>query len=378
MNSHNQRSFFELLKVGLFPAQRAGLMVNDCSDVDWGEVYRLAEEQSVVGQVAAGIDWFKSHDSRFKVPQEWALRFIGATLQFEHQYNEMNQYLASLIQYLRNNEVCALLVKGQGLAQCYEKPLWRACGDIDLFLSAENYEKAKELLLPKATKIEMEGKYSKHLGMTIDGWVVELHGTLRSSLSYKVVKGLDDIYRDTFYNGYVRSWNNQGVQTFMLGVENDVVFVFTHFLRHFYKGGVGLRQICDWCRLIWTYRNEIDVKKVEEQIKRMGLMSEWNAFGALTVDYLGMPATAMPFYVKSSKWSRKAEQIVDFLLMSGNFGHNRDMSYMNKYPYVIRKTISLGRRIGDMFRHARIFPVDSFRFFFYIMWNGVVSAMRGE
>ena len=64
-----------------------------------------------------------------------------------------------------------------------------------------------------------------------------------------------------------------------------------------------------------------------------------------------------------SKWDKKADRIMEFILMSGNFGHNRDMSYYDKYPYLVRKVISLGRRCGDLFRHARIFPLDSLKFF---------------
>ena len=64
--------------------------------------------------------------------------------------------------------------------------------------------------------------------------------------------------------------------------------------------------------------------------------------------------------------------------MSGNFGHNRDMSYYDKYPYVVRKFFSMKMRVGDLISHARIFPLDSLRFFHRIMFNGLRSAVRGE
>lgn len=375
MESINYSFFFEILKAGLWEDVSDNDDHVSWGNVDWGEVYRLAVEQSVVGLIAAGIDQLPKGK---RPSMKFTLQIIGEALQLEQKNKEMNRYLANLINNLRHNGVYTLLVKGQGVAQCYEKPLLRACGDIDLFLSSENYIKAKDLLIPNASNVEKEGKFSKHLGMTIDGWCVELHGTLRNGLSSKVVRVLDEIQRDTFYNGNVRSWDNNGETIFMLGTENDIAFVFTHFLRHFYKGGIGVRQICDWIRLIWTYRESLDLRILETRIRQMGLMSEWKAFAAMAVDYFGMPATTMPFYDKSSRWSKKAKRIIDFIMMSGNFGHNRDVSYMNKHPYVIRKTISLGRRIGDMFRHARIFPADSFRFFFYIVWNGMRSAMRGE
>jgi hypothetical protein len=64
--------------------------------------------------------------------------------------------------------------------------------------------------------------------------------------------------------------------------------------------------------------------------------------------------------------------------MSGNFGHSRNMDYYGKYPYLIRKVISMGRRIGDLFQHARIFPLDSLKFLPNIVFNGLKAASRGE
>lgn len=186
--------------------------------------------------------------------------------------------------------------------------------------------------------------------------------------------------RDTFYGGAVRSWDNNGVQIFLLKAENDIVYVFTHFLRHFYKGGIDLRQICDWIRLIWTYKEKMDVRLLESRIQKMGLMTEWKAFYALATKYLGMPEISGAMFQVSGdkKWEKKADLIMEFVLESGYFGHNRDMSYYSKYPFVVRKTISMGRRIADMFKHSRIFPIDTLRFMPYIVINGLRSAARGE
>ena len=290
----------------------------------------------------------------------------------------MNQFIADLVWKMRKAGVYTILVKGQGVAQSYEKPLWRSCGDVDFFLSEDNYNKAKELLLPMSESVEQEWDTSKHLGMTIDGWTVELHGSLRGSLSPRVNRELEEIKHETFFGGRVRSWVNNGTHIFLLDVNNDVTYVFTHFLNHFYKGGIGLRQICDWCRLLWTYRETLNHELLESRIRKMGLMSEWRAFGAFAVEYLGMPSEAMPMYSPDAKWKRKADKICAFIMEVGNFGHNRDMSYYNSKPYLVRKTISLGRRCGDLFRHARIFPLDSLRFFQNILFNGLRSTARGE
>ena len=380
-NHDNERStgvFFELVRMGLWADVNLNLdhQVND--DVAWGEVWRLAEEQGVVGLVSAGIDWLRVRNSGFVCPQEWTLQFVGQTMQVEQRNIAMNAFIATLIKRLRTANIDALLVKGQGVAQCYANPRWRTGGDVDLYLSDENYENAKKFLIPLSASVEKEYVREKHLGMIVDGWVVELHGSLYSGLSSRVEREIDDVHTDTFTRGNVRSWWNNNVQVFQLAVENDVFYVFTHILQHFYKGGIGLRQICDWCRLLWCYRAELNVQLLESRVNRAGLMTEWKAFGAFAVKYLGMPEEAMPFYSGDKRWMQKAHKICKFIIDVGNFGHNRDRGYFEKYPYIIRKACSLSRRCSDLWMHADLFPLDSLRFFPRMMYNGVRSAIRGE
>ena len=391
MRDKTKEAFFALVRAGLFPVHDEGFMVNESlfQDVEWEKIYKLAQEQSVLGLVLAGLEQYKNLNVNLDVNQKLLLQWIGEEQIIEQRNKAMNQFIAELVLAMRKTGIYTLLVKGQGIAQCYERPLWRACGDVDFFLSNENYQKAKEYLVPLASSVETEGVYGKHLGMVVDGWNVELHGSLRCGLSKRVDKELEDVLIDTFNNGNVRSWNDDGVQVFMLGVENDAFYVFNHFLGHFYKGGIGLRQICDWCRLLYTYRDSLNYELLESRIKRVGLMSEWKAFGALAIEYLGFPKDSMPLLdVRCKKEDgrceidanlrKKADKICEFILEVGNFGHNRDMSYYDKYPYLVRKFYSMQMRVGDLINHARIFPLDSLRFFPRIMFNGLRSAVRGE
>ena len=370
MIDNSVQSFFAFLRAGLWEQDVA---LQKCGGTDFTSILTLAENQSVVGLIAAGID----HITDTKPQKQDKLQLIGRIVQLEQRNRAMNNFIGVLVDKMRAEGIYAVLVKGQGIAQCYERPLWRACGDVDFFLDEENYEKAKACLTPLATSVEEEYVREKHLGMTIEGWVVELHGSLYSGLSERIERELDEVSMDTFVNGDVLCWKNGDVQVPLMAVENDAFYVFTHILQHFYKGGIGLRQICDWCRLLYRYRKEIDVAKLGSRVHRAGLMTEWKAFGAYAVEYLGMPAEAMPMYSSAKKWIRKAHHINSFILSVGNMGHNRDSHYM-KYPYLIRKCFSAGRRIGDLIHHAMIFPLDSLRFFPTIMKNGVKSAVRGE
>ena len=349
MNKSNktEQQFFMLLRAGLWETD---VRLKSICDDDFAEIIRLAKEQSVEGMIAAGIE----HVADVELPEEESVKLVGQAWHLE----------------LQNTE-------GQGIAQCYERPLYRACGDVDFLLDEINFEKAKGLLLPKAHHIGQESKYAKHLGMRIEEWEVELHGTVRCGLSKRIDRVLDALQYDSCTKGNVRVWKNGEAEVLLPAVDNDVLFVFTHFLNHFYKEGVGVRQICDWCRLLWTYRKEVDVDLLGTRLRAMGLMSEWKAFAAFAVGFLGMPQETMPYYDHSAKWKRKASLIKTFVMEVGNFGSKRDLTYHKKYPFIIRKSLSVIHRLRDVLRHAQLFPLDSLRFFFNMMCVGLQNSTMG-
>lgn len=309
-----QKAFLELIRAGLWAdAESTDLRIQGFSEhVDWRKVYQLASEQSVVGLVTAGIERVKEYNSQFTIPQEVLLQMIGEVQMIEQTNKAMNQFIANLVGGMRKADIYTLLVKGQGIAQCYERPLWRSSGDVDLLLSENNYKKAKEYLLPISSNRKNEERYSQHLGLSIDKWYVEIHGSLRTGLSESVDKVVDKVQRDVFFGGSVRSWNNGKTQVFLPAPDNDVFFVFTHYIKHFYKEGMNIRQLCDWCRLLWTYKDSLDCRLLESRICRAGLMSEWKAFAALSVEYLGMAEDAMPLY--DSRYKGKGLRLIEHIL----------------------------------------------------------------
>ena len=369
MKQNNTIEVFSILvRAGLFGrAESADSLWAD--DVDWAEVFQLAREQSVVGLVTEGIETLQGEHSVPLVPKKWVMQFISITMRLEKRNLAMNKFVAKLVLKLRKHGINTLLLKGQEVAQSYEKPLWRACGDVDLLLSKEDYQKTKDFLLPLASHSEPEHEYKKHFGMIIDKWVVELHGSLHCGFSSRIDRELDKLYDDTFSGGNLRTWMNEEVQVFVLGQENDVLYVFTHLLNHFFKGGVGIRQVCDWCRLLWSFRNSLDLSYIESRLKAMGLMSEWRAFGMYAVKYLGMPEEAMPFFSDSEKWKRKAIQIHAFILETGNMGRNRKEE--RKVSFMKRKVKSSWQRTCDLSYIFHIFPLDILRFFPSILLNGL-------
>lgn len=360
----NNEAFLALVRAGLWEdfesVSGEGLAVSGT------DVLRLAEEQSVVGLVAAGAEWFTVNGSRCMIPLTEKLTLLGRCQLIEQRNEAMNRFIAELVGQLNKKGIDALLVKGQGVAQCYERPLWRSAGDIDFLLDEENYNKAKAFLSAFAEKAVAEDVGKKHLSVQIKGFPIELHGRMPFALSRRADRVIDEVVADTLLKLgderlAVRVWKNGDTEVYLPNADNDVVLVFTHFLHHFFIEGVGLKQICDWCRLLWTYRDEIDRPLLESRLRSMGLMSEWKAFASLAVNCLGMPEAAMPFYDK--RYRRIGETVLSHVLKSGNLGHNNNQRYRSELSKPLANIITFFRRIGDFTKFAFIFPIDSSKFF---------------
>ena len=368
IKDHNIQAFFALLQAGLWSDGNPDIRIDGTPD--WQEVYRLATEQSVLGLILAGLE-----HSDVKPPQVVLLQWIGEVQMIEQRNKEMNGFVAELIEKLRNNDIYALLVKGQGVAQCYEKPLWRVSGDVDLLLDDENYQKAKELLIPLSEVTESEDVAKKHLALKINGFEVELHGKMPFGISCRADDVVDEMLEDSLLKGRVSKWSVDETDVLLLNPDNHIVIVFTHFLRHFFIEGVGLRQICDWCRLLYSYRDSLNYELLESRIKAMGLMSEWKAFGALAIEYLGFPKDSMPLLNVnlnarsamplglSKNLKKKADRILELVLESGNFGHNKDLSYRTRYSGITYKIVAAWRRLKDFASLIPVFPLDAPRFY---------------
>lgn len=356
----NKEAFLASVRAGLW--EECVSVSGERLAVSGTDVLRMAEEQSVVGLVAAGVEKF----TVYGLPFTEKLKLLGKCQLIERQNEAMNQFVAELVAKMQAEGIKSVLVKGQGVAQCYERPLWRSAGDIDLLLDNENYNKAKAFLSPFSEKSVVEDVGKKHLSVQISGFTVELHGRMPFALSRRADRVIDEVVADTSLKVSderlaVRVWKNGDTGVYLPNADNDVILVFTHYLHHFFIEGVGLKQICDWCRLLWTFREEVDRPLLESRLWAMGLMTEWKAFASLAVDSLGMPEEAMPFYDK--RYRKKGNRVLSRVLKTGNLGHNTNQKYRSKLSKPLANTITFFRRIWDFTMFAFIFPVDAPKFF---------------
>lgn len=160
---------------------------------EWNKVMRLAVDQAMQGLVGDVI--LTTPDLLNCFPAKAVEKLQDIPLNSMAMHTTLNNTLILVMKTLRAAGIEPVLLKGQGLAQYYPVPQLRQCGDIDLYVGAENYEKAYEALLPIATEIEDRIKIWDylHFHVHVGSVLLEIHHKVERASTRFSEKSLGNI-----------------------------------------------------------------------------------------------------------------------------------------------------------------------------------------
>lgn len=359
-----EKLFFEILQNGLWGKQIEAVPTRN----DMLHVVKLALSQTVLGIVGNVIITDKTLSSYLTERELAYLRkLVMSVVSVSYTWNCS---VRNIFMEMHDNGVEPILLKGQGIAQYYPNPDFRQCGDIDLYVGKQYFEKACEVVKALATENDMATvKHTKkHFHIYLGKVPIELH--LYSDVYYP--KRLDRIYQEISDAGI----SVAPVEVELAGypvktpsVNFNVFYIFNHLWHHFIADGVGLRQICDLCVLLHRFHGQIDYNYLRNVLERMGLMKQWKIFGSIAVDKLGLPVEEYPFYDK--KYSRLKEKVFRLVMLEGNFGHENMKTHNRPNGYLRGKLYSLAFRAKRNMRVLFLFPKDSLRHIGRVINKGV-------
>jgi hypothetical protein len=364
------RQFFALLRSGLWNEvpERASFAVG----TDWEALYRLAFEQTVVPLVTDGIN--RLPGEFLPAEPERLDPFLGDLMMTAQRNRLLDGFIPGLFSALQGIPV--VLIKGQALAQDYPDPERRQPGDIDLLLLPSSYEAAKDVLLPKATKVLEEEREIWHQGMRFRSIEVEVHGSIGTLMSRKLDRKLAALLEQQFDGRPFPQVTVGGVGIPVPDADFNAVYVFVHFLHHYWSGGVGLRQFVDWMTFVSVHKRDIHPVILEKRLADLGLLRIWKVFTGFAQEYLGCPAEKLPLAAEPD--AGKDARIWRYIRRCGNFGKNVDRT-RKKEPFLVRKVHSFWRLVvADRLRHFPVFPQESIRFFLGAFGYGLQRLANGE
>lgn len=297
------------------------------ADADWQTIQRLSEKQTVWGMVAAAIlRW--ADTTGVSLPQAVEDACMKGEFNTIQQNVHINKVLAEVHQLLQQDGLSPILLKGQGVARLYPHPKLRTAGDIDIFLGSEA-QRAANILLPYATPGTYKDKNAKHLMLDRKGVEVELHKYVINRYQRKPTMVMGRWEESELRIDNSRQVEIDGLKVLVPSQMFELVFEFVHLWLHLMKGGVGLRQFCDWALVLHHCHDDIDKEALEHLLREADLLRAWQVLGKVLTRLLGLPEEEFPLFSNRYKMAyRLAERMV---LDSGRFGQVDRKTYAEQY-----------------------------------------------
>ncbi len=233
----------------------------------WGLIFKIGQLHNIIPVLYEGIS-HTNIDSKTKAV--FAVEYRQKALV---HYNQTEK-LASITNAFDKQGIDYAILKGERLKSLYPKPEMRPMADLDILIKLEQYDKIKECL---ASLGLTEKEQSDHEIIWTDNRFVYLELHKRLIPSYNV--DLNQ-YFGTGWGRARRVNPNGGCHQF--SAEDELVFLFAHFAKHYRDGGIGIRHILD-LYLFEKNHLDMDMNYIKEELEKLGLFKFYKNI-VLTID----------------------------------------------------------------------------------------------
>lgn len=353
-------AFFELLRSGLWARVPDPIIFRTLTDNDWKGLYEFAILQTVEGVIWDGLQLL---DEDLLPSKDLLMKWTVRQERIEQRNIWMNTILVEQISTFKAYGLSPILQKGQGVAQYYERPLSRRCGDIDWYFEhKEEYKKAAQLMVEFGKKIQYEHGYS--LFYRWKNCDIEHHQhltDLRSPFIAKTLKGLADPLNYPYDNLDI---NNVSVR--IPHPIQNAVLVNAHILKHLIGYGIGIRQLCDSARLYHCLNTRLEGDKIYNIYKELGMLKWIYVLHGLLTKYIGLDEKKLPFEQPEGV---KADWVMADILKGGNFGfYNSLKSDRNKLLGKIQRRMKI---FDHFFKYVGLAPLETLSFPFILLFTKI-------
>lgn len=362
--------FFELLRSGLWE-RPANISLFQGTETNWQTIYQLAQRQAVLGVVFDGIETLPPE---LRPPRALYIQWCARVVRIEDANEHLNSVASELSARYKEAKLHLVLLKGQGIATYYPNPKHRQCGDIDVYTGIEQYEQAKQLMQIMGGTPGHEESV-KHANFEYQNAQIEIHRIVamlfNPAANRKLTRFIGKWVRD---DASLHHTTINGNSIPIPAPTFNAVYLFIHAFNHFLSSGIGLRQLCDWARLIKTAANDMDREEVTAQLSSMKLLKAAGSFAYIATTYLGLEPYDIPFPVKSKK--EDGEKLLADILMAGNFGQHDTRIKPRPKGYWAGKWHTFTRAVKRCNELRQYAPSEAFGYPFFLIRNSSATQWK--
>ncbi len=246
-----EKGIIELIKSGL-----TGNIAKMPADFDWNTAYDFSNKHQIMPLIYYGVI-----NSGLSVPADISGNMELVT--YKHISYSHNQLYAldALFKAFDQNKTDYMPLKGSLLKYIYPKPEMRPMSDADILIKTEQYDKIRAIMqkcgFSKVTQSDHEFIWRK------EGIInIELHKRLIPS------------YNKDYYAYYGDGWRlakPKSGSRFEMTDEDNLIYIFTHYAKHYRDGGIGVRHITD-LYVYLSVKPKLNMKYVYAELEKLELL----------------------------------------------------------------------------------------------------------
>ncbi len=268
------------------------------ADVDWETAQKIIKCHQIgplvyAGAVNCGVD--KNLPWMQKLFQTYCKNMMVSEMQLQSVKKLCDAFEEAGIDYMP--------VKGCNMKPRYPKPELRAMGDADILIKLDQYDRIVPILEAQHYKEVLESDHE----LIWNGGILhlELHKRLMPS------------YNKDYFRYFGDGWRLAKVQTgcrWAMTAEDEYIYLFTHFAKHYRDGGIGLRHVLD----LWVFERSVptlDESYVCRELEKLRLLEFRENISKL-----------LRVWFEEEETDEKTEFISQFVFGSGSFGSKENKS----------------------------------------------------
>ena len=240
-------------------------------------------------------------------------------------------------------------------------------GDADVLIRTEQYDKIRPLMLQLGLEEQVESDHE--FIWSSPALHLELHKRLIPS------------YNKDYYRYFGEGWQLAKIRNgsrYSMTAEDEYIYLFTHFAKHYRDGGIGCRHLVDF----WIYRKayKLDESYLSAELEKLQLREfEQNIRDVLAVwfenaEETGKTAFITDFIFESGSWGSKEAHAASLgtknAAITGSFQKGR---IMQTAQVIFPRAKALHHRYPVLKKHPILLPV-----FWPVRWVEVLLFRRDK
>lgn len=356
--------FFELIQITL--GNREQLERNP-TEKEWDMLFDCACKQSLASITLEGVNRLSEISGALKPPIDVLYEWIGLQQQTIAQNKIQDQRAKELCELLKKGGFKSCVLKGQGTALYYNKPEYRECGDIDIWIKGHtDVTECADIVRERALQfVKEKGFHIGHVDIKhsdidfFDDVPVEVHflpSWMYCPFTNKKLQKFFDEKAERLFANY-----DEKLGFAHTTINFDLVYSMVHIYRHIFSEGIGLRQLVDYYYILQNSSLE-QRKDAFDVLCQLKMKSFVGGIMWILITCFGMKDEYMLCPVNE----RHGNFLLSEIMVAGNFGQYDERTRRVPTDQKIKRGFAqLGRNV----RFLTYYPSEVLWSPFWKLWH---------